>query len=122
MDNDMLGMAQRVLAGIEVNEETLSVDVIRNVALGVGHYLGQDQTIARMETEYLYPDLADRNAPGVWQAEGAKDMLARAQERARATLKSHYPTHIDKQTDAAIRAKFPILLAEKDMRKGNGRW
>ncbi|MCP4982323.1 MAG: trimethylamine methyltransferase, partial [Gammaproteobacteria bacterium] len=64
IDNDMLGMAQRVVAGIEVNDETLSLEVIREVALGPGHYLGQPQTLELMETDYLYPDLADRSAPG----------------------------------------------------------
>lgn len=122
IDNDMLGMAQRVVAGLEVNDETLSLDVMREVALGAGHYLGQPQTLARMETDYLYPDLADRSAPGIWEAEGSPDILSRAQEKAKAVLSTHYPSHIDAKTDAAIRAKFPILLAEKDMRRGNGRW
>ena len=65
IDNDMLGMAQRVVAGIEVNDDTLSLEVIRNAALGPGHYLGQPQTLELMETDYLYPELADRSAPGL---------------------------------------------------------
>ncbi len=122
IDNDMLGMAQRVVAGIEVSDETLSLDVIREVALGPGHYLGQPQTLELMETDYLYPDLADRSTPGAWEEEGSLDIMARARQGVKEVLSSHYPDHIDAQTDAAIRARFPIRLAQADMQTGNGRW
>jgi len=114
IDNDMLGMAQRVIAGIEVNEETLSLEVMREVALGPGHYLGQSQTLERMETDFLYPDLSEE--------QGSIDMMARAQQRVKQVLSAHYPDHLDKPGDAAIRRKFPILLESKDMCPGNGRW
>ena len=46
IDNDMLGSINRNVRGIEVNEDTLSVEVIRDVCLnGPGHYLGSDQTL-----------------------------------------------------------------------------
>ncbi|MEM7344413.1 MAG: trimethylamine methyltransferase family protein [Chloroflexota bacterium] len=122
IDNDMLGMAQRVLSGVEVTDETLSIDVIRDVALGAGHFLGEAQTLERMESEYLYPDVADRSAPGVWQQSDPKDMLERAQEKARELLSTHYPTYIDRKIDDAIRAEFPIQLAREDMQAGNKRW
>ena len=118
IDNDMLGSAQRVLAGLEVNDETLSVDVIRAAALGPGHFLGQPQTLARMETDFLYPKLADRNGLGVWEAEGATSMLERAQAHVKQIMRTHYPAHVNRQTDDAIRAKFPIQLPQAKMRAG----
>ena len=121
IDNDMLGAAQRVLAGLEVNEETLSVDVIRAAVLGPGHFLGQPQTLARMETDYLYPKLADRNGLGVWEAEGSTSILERAQSRVREVMSSHYPTHVSQSIDKAIRQKFPIVLEKKYMQP-NKRW
>ena len=122
IDNDMLGMAQRALKGIEINDETLSLEVIREVALGAGHYLGHAQTLDRMESEYLYPELADRSPQGVWEGEGSKDMLERAQETVKTVLSSHYPSHIDAKTDDAVRERFPIRLARQDMQPGNQRW
>lgn len=115
IDNDMLGVAQRVVAGLEVSDETLSLDVIREVALGPGHYLGHPQTLARMETDFLYPNLADRSAPGVWEAEGSPDILQRAQARVRHVLATHYPDHIDPKLDATLRAHFPIVLPPEAM-------
>ena len=122
IDNDMLGMAQRVVAGIEVNDETLSLDVMREVALGPGHYLGHSQTLELMETDYLYPELADRSAAGTWEQEGSLDIMQRAHDSVQQTLSTHYPVTIDPRTDAAIRNRFPIKLARQDMQIGTGRW
>ena len=60
MDNDLIGAVQRSLRGIEVNDETLSYEVIERTVLGPNHYLGAEQTLSLMQTEYLYPKLGDR--------------------------------------------------------------
>jgi len=122
IDNDMLGIIQRALRGIEVSDETLSFEVIRDVVRGPGHFLGQPQTLALMETEYLYPKVADRAAPGVWKDDGGHDMRDRARERTRALLTDYYPDYIDPKLDARIRERFPILLPRAAMRLDCGRW
>ena len=44
----------RNVRGIEVNDETLSLDVIANVCIeGPGHYLGHDQTLSLRWRENL---------------------------------------------------------------------
>ena len=121
IDNDMLGMVQRVIRGIEVTDETLSLDVIKEVAMGQGHYLGHPQTLERMQSEFLYSKLADRTAPGTWEQDGSRDMLERAHETARDILSTHYPNHLGKKTDDAIRGRFPILLP-RDAMKPSTRW
>ncbi|MEZ5913694.1 MAG: trimethylamine methyltransferase family protein [Paracoccaceae bacterium] len=118
IDNDMLGMAQRVVRGIEVTEETLSVEAIRAAVMGEGHYLGAADTLKSMETEYQYPELADRNSVAVWADEGAQTMDERAHARAGELLNTHYPQAIAPETDRAIRARFPIHLPETAMRAG----
>ncbi len=55
IDNDMLGAVLRTVRGIEVNDETLSLDVIEQVVHGEGHFLRTAQTIGLMRTEYEYP-------------------------------------------------------------------
>ena len=122
IDNDIIGMAQRALRGVEVSDETLALDVIKNVALDPGHYLGHPQTLALMESEYLYPELGDRSPPGAWEKEGAQDMFQRAQDRAREVLSDHYPNYIDAEVDAKIRAQFPIRLDRETMSSESGRW
>ena len=122
IDNDIIGMVLRTVRGIEVTEETLSVEAIKQVALDPGHYLGHPQTLALMESEYLYPEVGDRSAQGAWQNEGSKDLLERAHERAVEVLSSHYPRYIDGAADAAIRDRFPIRLEPDAMRPDSGRW
>ena len=61
LGDDLIGQALRCLRGIEVTEDTVSVDVIFVTCLeGPGHYLGSDQTLALMQTEYIYPAFGDR--------------------------------------------------------------
>ncbi len=122
IDNDMLGNVQRLLRGIEVTDETLSYDVIENAVFGTGHFLNQPQTLALMQTEYLYPDVADRRSPGEWEAGGKEDVYELAHGKVKSILSSHYPEYIDPVADARIREKFPIRLAREDMCPGNGRW
>jgi trimethylamine--corrinoid protein Co-methyltransferase len=82
IDDDMLGMVQRALRGIEVTDETLSYEVIKDTVLGAGHYLAHPQTLALMETEYLYPTVGDRTTPDEWEAGGSLDIRERARARA----------------------------------------
>jgi trimethylamine---corrinoid protein Co-methyltransferase len=104
VDNDMLGSVMRTLRGIEVNEETLSVEAMREVASGAGHYLGHAETLEKMESEYLYPRIADRRSPEAWREAGALDIHEVARQCVRETLSKHYPNYIDPRIDEEIRA------------------
>jgi trimethylamine--corrinoid protein Co-methyltransferase len=122
IDNDMLGNIQRLLRGIEVTDETLSYEVIKDTVFGTGHFLNQPQTLELMQTEFLYPEVADRRTPGEWEASGKEDVCELAHRKVKQVLSSHYPEYIDPAADARIRDKFPIRLSNKDMQPGNGRW
>jgi trimethylamine--corrinoid protein Co-methyltransferase len=122
IDNDLLGAVLRTVRGIEVNEETLSYKVMEQVVHGEGHYLRAQQTLDLMRTEYEYPALADRLAPGEWEAAGSPDIRQQAGERVKSILSSHYPEYIDPAIDAKIRERFPILLNPDNMHPGNSRW
>ena len=122
IDNDMLGAILRTVRGIEVNDETLSFEVIKSAVHGEGHFLREEQTLGLMRTEYEYPELADRSTPDEWVAAGSKDIRVRAGERVRQILSSHYPEYIDPAIDRKIRDRFPIRLAGEHMRAGSNRW
>jgi trimethylamine--corrinoid protein Co-methyltransferase len=122
IDNDMMGNALRVLRGIEVTDETLSYAEIERAVAGQGHFLNEPQTLQLMQTEYLYPQVADRRTAGAWEEGGRQTIYQLAHERVNEILSSHYPQYIEPAVDAAIRERFPIQLAPEDMRPGNGRW
>src|SRR5258705_4512318 len=60
MDDDINGQVMRLVRGLEVTDETLSLDVIHEICTqGPGHYLGHEQTLNLMNFEYHYPQTAD---------------------------------------------------------------
>jgi len=122
IDNDMLGNIQRILRGIEINDDTLSYDVIEQTVFGAGHYLGHEQTLELMNSEYLYPEIADRLTPGVWGNMGRKNLYQQAHDKVGQMLADYYPVYIDSKADQRIRDRFPIRLQPEDMKPGNGRW
>lgn len=111
IDNDMLGQCMRCVRGIEVNETTLGVQVMKDVCMGgPGHYLGHDQTIKLMQTEYIYPAIADRSSPKEWEELGKPNLLDTARKRKEEILESPHPLHIPDALDQDLRARFNVLL------------
>ncbi len=111
IDNDILGASLRITRGIEVNEETLSFDVLKDVCLGnKGHYLGTGQTLEVMQTEYIYPDFGDRLSPNEWTEQGKPVLLEKAAARKNEILSNYHPMHISDEIDLQIREQFPIFL------------
>jgi len=116
LDNDMIGSILRATRGFEVSKDTLSLEVIRDVCIGgPGHYLGHDQTLNRMESDYYYPPLADRRTPQEWAAAPDKDLLEKARARTAELLTSPPSGHIPVELDAEIRARFPIRLPQEQL-------
>lgn len=111
IDNDMIGQCLRCVRGVEVNEATLGVDVMKDVCLGgPGHYLGHDQTIGLMQTEYVYPAIGDRSSPKEWEELGKPNIVEVASKRKEEILASFNPTHISAALDAEIHKNFNVLM------------
>ena len=111
LGDDLLGQAQRCVRGIEVNDETTSLEVMRATCLGgPGHYLGSDQTLSMMQTEYIYPTLGDRTSPKEWLEKGRPDLLQNATARKEKILAEPAAAAFPPDLDAQIRARFPIRL------------
>ena len=111
IDNEIIGTALRTVAGFEVNEESMAVDMIREVCLsGPGHYLGHEATLGQMKDGFYYPSLSDRSGMNDWLESGSRSILDHAAARARRILDSHFPEHVCAAADAEVRARFDILL------------
>jgi len=123
IDNDMLGAINRTIKGIDVSEDALSVEAMRDVCVGgPSHFLGHGQTLDLMQKEYIYPEVGDRASPKEWAEQGRSDVLERARARMREILSQHYPAHIGDALDARIRAALPVRLPRDNMKPGNARW
>ncbi len=110
IDNDMLGAINRTIRGIEIDEGTLATGVIRDVVHGPSHFLGDDQTLSMMQSEYVYPVVGDRLSPDDWFDAGATSVDERARRHVAEVLSTHFPTHIGPEIDAMVRERFGIHL------------
>jgi trimethylamine--corrinoid protein Co-methyltransferase len=110
LDNDMFGIILRTVRGIEVNDPGNSIEIIQRAVSGEGHFLGDQNTLQLMETEYLYPKLFDRTTSDAWESQGKQDIRERARQAANIILETHYPPNLDDKLDAELRKRFPIQL------------
>ncbi|MEM6322219.1 MAG: trimethylamine methyltransferase family protein [Pseudomonadota bacterium] len=110
LGNDIIGQALRCVRGIDVTEESVSIETMRSVCLdGPGHYLGSDQTLKLMQTEYVYPELGNRMSPKEWDEAGKPELLANATAKVQAILQNA-PHLIEPALDRRIRETFPIRM------------
>lgn len=122
IDDDMIGNINRVLRGLEVNDETLSCAPIAEAVHGTGNFLTLKQTRKYMRSEYCYPRLADRSAIDQWQKDGSMDVRSRARAKARELLRTAPPIPLPGDLDERIRKQFPIRIPRAAMLPDSGRW
>jgi trimethylamine--corrinoid protein Co-methyltransferase len=106
IDNEIIGMIQRLLKGITVNEDTLGFDVVEQVGPG-GNFVAEDHTVDHMLDEFFYPNLRVRCNFDVWEEAGRPDMLSRANELARKILRQGEEGLLDMDVIDEIKTAFP---------------
>jgi trimethylamine--corrinoid protein Co-methyltransferase len=72
VDNEIASMIRRIVEGVEVNQETLALDVIEKVGPG-GHFLAEKHT-REHASKLLLPKLANRSSRAIWRRSGEKDV------------------------------------------------
>lgn len=115
IDNDMLGTIMKSLCHIEVSEETLALGAIDEVVHGEGHFLGRNETLERMQKDFVYPEIGDRRTIAEWEADGSRDIHTRAIERTRQILRDHHPRYFSEELDRTLREQFDIRLPRSSM-------
>ena len=101
MDADRLGGYQKMLAGLEVSDETLARDAYGEVE-PAGHFLGCAHTMRNYQTAFYEPALSDSENVESWEEGGEKDMRMRAYERWNAMLTQYEAPPIDAGVDEAL--------------------
>jgi trimethylamine--corrinoid protein Co-methyltransferase len=92
LDHDVAGMIGRYLAGVEVRDETLAVDVIDKVGPIPGTFLIHKHTRDWWKKEHFLPESADRLSYPEWLKSGKKNDIDYARERMEEILATHKPT------------------------------
>ena len=88
LDNEFAKMVKQVVRGIPVSDETLAVEVIREVG-AFGDYVSHEHTRRHMRTLQSAPVLMERRPRETWQALGGLPAIDRAAEEARRILATH---------------------------------
>ena len=89
------------LQEIEVSEETLALDVIREVGSG-GQYLSSKHTRKHFR-DIWYPSLFERGVYSDWVAKGSQSLAERAAQRVQKLLDEHQPEPLPPDVRAQVR-------------------
>ena len=79
IDDDIAKRTKRILAGIAFNEETLAVDLIKEIGPG-GQYLGNQHTLDHMRQELCLSDLCSKGTYEDWVKKGSLSLEQMAQK------------------------------------------
>ena len=111
LDDEIVRMIKHLRQGIEVNPETLSVDMIDEIG-PFGEFLSHDTTLSKMRS-LSQTHLFDRNNRGDWENNGKPNSYAKALSWAIELLETHQPEPLP--DGAAERIRSIVAEAEKQV-------
>jgi trimethylamine--corrinoid protein Co-methyltransferase len=109
IDYEIYTMMLKLIAGIEVNDETLAVDAIKRVG-PEGHYLTDKHTIAHFR-ETWQPLLSDARPYDAWLRAGGRSVVDVAKDEVTKILKTHTPPQLDKD----VKQQLSIIVGKADL-------
>ena len=103
--DEIAHMIRRVLDGVVVNDDTLAVDIIRQVGPG-GGFLSQDHTVRHFRKEMWFPKLFKRQTIEDWTKAGGKMIHEVAHDRVLEILSKAGPINLPAGADAELERSF----------------
>jgi trimethylamine--corrinoid protein Co-methyltransferase len=90
MQHELIGFVERLMRSFEVNDETLALDVVKEVGSG-GTFMDHEHTAAHFRQELWFPKLLDRRFYDAWAAGGKVTMAERCRQEKERLLATHQP-------------------------------
>jgi len=104
IDAEIIGMANRLIAGVEVRDEPIALELMRKMGHR-GDYLGQLHTLKWFrEEQYIPSEVIDRGSLEAWKKKGRKTTWERAQDRVVALLDTYESPPIADDLRSELRA------------------
>jgi len=114
IDHELAGMVARVMEGIDFSGAARAVDLIHEVGPVPGNFLVKSHTRDNWKKEHVLPALFNRATFEQWYAEGAKDIVAVARERAEQLLAEPVPeSRLPKDMDDELTRILAAVEREK---------
>jgi trimethylamine--corrinoid protein Co-methyltransferase len=111
LDNEILGMCQRVLRGIEVNDDSLALDLL--IEKGPGKdFLAEEHTVRHMRQEFFTPQLANRDKRTSMEQDD--DALSRAKRMVQAVRTFEGSGCLPKKLRQQILQDYSAIRVEHD--------
>lgn len=101
LDCQLLGGFHKYLQGLDLSDEGLALDAIREVPPG-GHHLGTDHTMRHFRHAFYRSPLFDYNSFEQWAEEGAQPADQKANTEWKRLLKSYEAPPLDPAVDEAL--------------------
>jgi trimethylamine--corrinoid protein Co-methyltransferase len=98
--DELCGIVSRILHGIEVDDESLAVDVMREVG-PEGMFIGHRHTLERFQENFI-PKIMNRDGRETWERKGSKTVQDLARETITRILASHHPKPLDPDVDREL--------------------
>jgi len=102
VSDEVMGMYRRYQQGMALDDESLALDVIREVG-PAGFFLGEKHTLAHFR-EMWEPSLMSWEDRTTWEASGSKTMGQRARERAVQLITEHEVEPLPEEVLAKMRS------------------
>jgi trimethylamine---corrinoid protein Co-methyltransferase len=112
MNDEIIGLTRRIMAGIEVSDDDLMLDLIDEIGPG-GNFLAAESTARRCRSEIWNPSVLDRKPWDVWQATGART----AEDRIRAKLDRILARHVPPALPKGAAEKIAAVLQAAEQRE-----
>jgi len=110
IDDEIIGMSNQVLKGIEVDPEHLALDVIDEIGPG-NAFIKSKHTRKHMLSEYYTTNgVTNRKKYERWVGDGSPDTWDRARRIAQAILSESEQSYLPESVDAWIRKTYDIRL------------
>jgi trimethylamine---corrinoid protein Co-methyltransferase len=101
LDNEIVDYALKFIEGLEVNEETMAVDIIEKVGPG-GTFLGQKHTVENFRERWM-TRLSDISSFEAWEQQGSRSIGEAAREKVKEILATHEVTPLPENVEEEIR-------------------
>jgi len=119
IDNEIVKMVKEVVKGIDINDESMALEVITQVGPG-GNFLSAEHTLRHMR-EQSHSKLIDRRMWQPWESSGKKDFAQRAHEEALSILENHKPEPLPPEVLSALHSIVESAEVELVERTGEVR-
>jgi trimethylamine---corrinoid protein Co-methyltransferase len=111
LDCDLIQMVKSFLQPIEINEDALGFEAIKEVGPG-GHFFGAQHTLSRYSDAFYSPMVSDWRNSQQWEAAGKPDALKRANTLYKQALTEYVEPPMDESIREAIDTFVNRRLAE----------